>query len=160
MNKNIKYLFAGSLLVNMLLAGIILGQVSGLLRPPPPPPPMPAEQQAALDKLPAERRDEFKAMMEKMQDRGSRQREDIRHEREETMRILKETAFDEIAYQQHIDRLNRLRGQRVQDMADAVKELARKWAPQERALLAELLRRPAPPPPPHGGPPPPPPGAF
>jgi uncharacterized membrane protein len=69
-------------------------------------------------------------------------REQIREAREEAIRILIAEPFDGTAYDRQVMKIHELHGQRSQRMADLVKEVAKELPPDQRQVLAEVLRRP------------------
>jgi len=64
--------------------------------------------------------------------------------REQALRILVDESFDAMAYQRQIDAIHKLRGEAMQTVADAVKNMATGLDANERAALAEFLRNPPP----------------
>ncbi|MBI1274415.1 periplasmic heavy metal sensor [bacterium] len=160
MNTKIKFIILGSVLLNVLLVGFILGQSLHKFGPPPPPPPL---EEAALARLSPEKRQEVEKIMEEMKEDGRAMRETVRKEREKVTDILKAETFDEAAYRAQLDKVGSIYRARKDKLANRIAELAKTWPASDRAVLADLLRRP--PVPPHGpgphghdGPPPPPPG--
>jgi uncharacterized membrane protein len=66
----------------------------------------------------------------------------LRQTRKETIRILETEPFDAAAYDRQVSLLVDLRGQMARHMADVVKGLAKKLPMEQRAKLADFLRRP------------------
>jgi uncharacterized membrane protein len=151
MSKKIKLLFLGSLTLNVLLVGVLLGDVSQRFgqkhsrR---------ARMEAHMERLPEPMKARLQAAMAQAREENEPVREQLRAARQETIRILKTEPFDEAAYQQQVELVHTLRGQMAQRMADVVQALARELPLEQREALAELLRRPPPPPPPGQGRPP------
>lgn len=150
MSRKIKLLVVASVLLNVLLGGIVLGHIWHRM-----PFDGPSHKQALLEQLTPERQEEFRTMMEQMREESSAAWDEMRAVREKTMELLRAETFDAAAYQKQVDLLNAMSIQRKQAMAEGIKELAKRWSPEEREVLAKLMRRP-PHSPRHGknGPPP------
>ena len=156
MSKTIRILIIGSLILNVLLIGIIVGSMSNRLfkedfprRHPPP----------LTVNLPPDKEKLFSDTMEKAFRENDHIRKQMDEARERLLSILSASEFDEAAYQVETAKLERLRSVMMQRFADATKELAKKFNQEERKTLAEHLRQPPPPPhrvgpPPNAGPPP------
>lgn len=163
MSKSIKILVIISVVINILLIGVIFGQVSHRLgrkdlfqkRVP----------EIAV-KLPADKKALFFRTMERVHRENRDIHKRIRETRERTLDILTAPEFDEDGYQTEAEKLHKLRGLIMQRLADATKELAVQFDQEERKALAEHLRHPprpprwgkrlrgGEPPPRHEGPPP------
>lgn len=158
MNKKMKILVMGSILLNVLLVGIIIGNVSHRLSIEK------FDRKHAPElavKLSPDKEALFFETMEEVR-AGSRDiHRQIEEARENALSILTAPEFDEAAYQVAVDRLHELRGILMQRLADATKQLAQQFNQEERRGLAEHLKRPPHPPdekrlPHKEGPPPPP----
>jgi uncharacterized membrane protein len=69
----------------------------------------------------------------------------IRTAQDEAMRILGAERFDEDAYSRQVAKINQLRVETTDRLAQAAKGAALALPPEERQKFAELLRRPRPP---------------
>ena len=69
-------------------------------------------------------------------------RDQIQQAREEAIRILIAEPFDGTAYDRQVSKIHELYGQRSQRMAEIVKEVAKDLPPEQRQVLAEVLKRP------------------
>lgn len=139
MSKKIKILIIGSLLLNVLLIGVIIGHISHRLSREP------FFRRHAREfavKLPADKRELFSKTMEGVHLENREIHRQIREARKRALRILTAPEFDEAAYQTEVDKLNRLRGHMMQRLADVTKELAKQLDQEERKGLAEHLRHP------------------
>lgn len=148
MSNKVKILIMVSVLLNVLLIGVVIGHVShrfgrtGYARRP----------VAGLKaKLPAEKERLLSETLKRLHRENREIRREIRETREKAMSILTAPEFDEAAYQAEADRIQKLRRNRMQALADATRGLARRFTQEERKALAEILRRP-PPRPDRGGP--------
>ena len=144
MNRNIKHLIVGSMLLNVLFVGMLFGQ---WLKPCGKPGFPPAHIAAALEKLPDEREAEFKATMDKMRENDKGLRDEMKQVREKLVKIIGADKFDTEAYQKESRRLQVLRSQFHQRFADRIESFAKSWPKEDRVILAEMMRRP-----PRGGP--------
>jgi uncharacterized membrane protein len=141
MNAKLKFAFLISLVVNVFLVGVLLGELprrfdEGMSR---------EERMAkATDALPEPLRTQFRGKMDRMREGSEPIREKIQEAREEAIRILIAEPFDGTAYDRQVRKIHELHGQRSQRMADLVKEVAKDLPPDQRQVLAEVLRRPPP----------------
>jgi uncharacterized membrane protein len=138
MNKHAKYFITASVLLNILLLGMTLGHFLHRFRHDPFPPGV----AKLLETLPEARQQEFRTMMEESHDTKTSGREEIQQTREAMAEIIKSPSFDADAYQKQADKLQVLQGKQWQRIANGIKTLALKWSPEERAVLAEMIRRP------------------
>ena len=77
-----------------------------------------------------------------MREGSERIREQIRkHERRPSAYSIAEP-FDGTAYDRQVSKIHELYGQRSQRMAEIVKEVAKDLPPEQRQVLAEVLKRP------------------
>lgn len=147
-NHKLQYLTFGSLLANVLLLGLILGGYSHGLHvfgPPHQPPFKSMDEQ--IGKLPESIRGDVQNMMEKARRDNAPIMAELDRARDEAARILSADTFDEAAYQSIMDQIHSLHGQLKQHMVEDVKRMAKDLSQEQRAALAEILRRP----PPFGG---------
>lgn len=138
MNRKLKLLVLISVLLNVLLLGVVGGRALHHLRGPE----MPPSMEQAIASLPQDKQAEFRQTMEALRLQQEAVREEVRRLREETLNVIKAERFDEEAYQQRMTRIQELKALQYQRMADATKDLARHWSKEERAALAQALRRP------------------
>jgi uncharacterized membrane protein len=155
MSKTIKILILTSLVLNILLIGFIIGNVSHRLfrenplrRKPP---------ELAV-RLPQEKEKLFFDTMKKVHVENRNIRKQIRNARERIFTILTAPQFDEASYDSEVKKLHELRGLMMQRLSNATKQLAKQLNQEERKGLAEYLRRPLQPtrelrPPDNAGPP-------
>ncbi len=141
MSRSIKLFITVSVLLNLLLAGAVVGQWGRCAFGP-------GARISAKDiaaALPLDKRQ----MLEKTVSSAEAENSDLRAEvlaaREKTSAILKAEPFDRAAYLAQVSKTQMLRGQMMQNMAVRMADLAANYTPEERAVLAELFRRPPPP---------------
>jgi uncharacterized membrane protein len=139
MNAKLKFAFLASLLVNVFLIGVLLGELprrfdDRVSRE--------ERMEKALEKLPEPLRARFRGKMERMREGSEQLRDQIQAAREEAIRILIAEPFDGTAYDRQVSKIHELHGQRSQRMAEIVKEVAKDLPPEQRQVLAEVLKRP------------------
>ena len=141
MNAKLKFALLASLLVNVFLIGVLLGELphrfdDRVSRE--------ERMEKALETLPEPLRARFRGKMERMREGGEQLRDQIQAAREEAIRILIAEPFDGTAYDRQVSKIHELHGQRSQRMAEIVKEVAKDLPPEQRQVLAEVLKRPPP----------------
>lgn len=139
MNAKLKLAFLASLLVNVFLVGVLLGELprrsdEGVSRE--------ERMERAIGKLPEPLRARFRGEMERRREGSEQLRAQIQEAREEALRILIAEPFDGTAYDRQVSKIHALHGQRSQRMAELVKEVVKDLPPEQRQLLAEVLKRP------------------
>ena len=143
MSKKMKALIIGSLLLNVLLVGVIIGDMSHRLRRED----FSGRHARELSlKLPEDKVALFLETVEKVHLNNRDVHKQIREARKTAMRILTANDFDEAAYQIQVEKLQELRGLMMRRLAGATIELARQFDQEERRALARYLRRPPRPP--------------
>jgi len=141
MNAKLKFAFLASLLVNVFLVGILMGELphrfdEGLSRE--------ERMERAIAALPEPLRVRFRGKLDRMREGSEPIRDQIREAREEAIRILVAEPFDGTAYDRQVNKIHELYGQRAKLMAEIVKEVAEDLPPEQRQALAEVLKRPPP----------------
>ena len=141
MSKTVRLVFLASLVLNVLLVGVLLGQLPrdvGFGRQ--------QRLEQALKDLPEPTQTRFREKFKQMRASGDPLRDQIRVAREETLNILTADPFDEAAYDRHVNQIDDLQLQMFKKMGQVVKEIAKELPPEERRMFAQILRRPPPPP--------------
>lgn len=137
MNKKTKILIFGSLLLNVLLVGFVIGDVSHRFH---------KEHFYGRDarelesKLPEDKAELFFETVKRVHLNNRDAYKQIREAREEAMRILGAPEFNEAVYRLQVERLHELRGLMKRRLADATIELAGKFSQEERRALGQHLR--------------------
>jgi uncharacterized membrane protein len=142
MSKAAKLIFVASLVLNLLLLGVILGQVP---RASTPPPGRQQRMEEALKKLPEPTQSRFREKFAEIRAAGDPQRGQIDEARAETLRLLSTEPFDEAAYDRQVRKIEELRAEMFKSMGQLIKQTAKELSPEDRRMLAEILRRPPPP---------------
>ena len=144
MTKAVKLAFLASLVLNLLLLGVILGQLPRGLEPTPPTRQQRMEE--GLKKLPEPAQSRLREKFAQIRASADPLRQQIDDARAETLRLLSADPFDEAAYDRQVNKIDELRGEMFKRMGQNFKQTAKELSPQERRMLADLLRRPPPPP--------------
>jgi len=141
MTKRIKLAFVASLVVNLLLLGVILGKVPRAFDAPPT---RQQRMEESLNKLPEPVQTRIRETFAQIRTAGDPVRQEIDQARAEALTILSAEPFDEAAYDRQINQIDELRAEMFKRMGQMIKQTAKELAPEERRMLADLLRRPPP----------------
>ncbi len=136
MNKQLRIAFLVSIILNVLLAGVILGALPqrfyGLRSH--------ETFLSAIDKLPEPARTRFRNNLEAF--RKSPLRQEMRDARSEAIRLLTTEPFDEAAYDRAVDKVNELRVQMSKRASQDMKAIIKDLPIEQRKAVAEVLQRP------------------
>jgi uncharacterized membrane protein len=144
MTKAVKLAFLASLVLNLLLLGVILGQVPRGLEATPPTRQQRMEE--GLKKLPEPTQSRFREKFAQIRASAGPLRQQIDEARAETLRLLSADPFDEAAYDRQVSKIEELRGEMFKRLGQNFKQTAKELSSEERRMLADLLRHPPPPP--------------
>jgi uncharacterized membrane protein len=137
MSKNIKILIVCLLVLNILLIGFVIGDVShrffkgDSFRKKSP---------ELSVKLSPEKEKLFLDTMEKVRLENRGIRNQMKETREKIFSILIAPEFNEIAYESEAKKLHELRGLMMQQLSNAMKELAKQFNQEERKALTVYLK--------------------
>ncbi len=138
MTQPVKLIFLLSLMLNLVLAGVMLGQFARREMPVAPDGGDPLGQIVAL--LPADRQAEFTARAEALRAVNEPIRGEIEAARSAAIGIMTAEQFDEAAYEAETKKLQSgYRGMK-KNMAAFVRDAARELDASGRARLAEIMR--------------------
>lgn len=137
MSKKLRVAFLLSIIINVLLAGVILGALPHRL----------IERSggrerfhSAIDSLPEPARSRFRAKIEEF--RNSPLRQQMAEARNEAIRLLIAAPFDEPAYDRQVHKINELRRQMTERMSKDMKDVVKDLPADQRSAIAEILKRP------------------
>ena len=142
MNKTVKMVFVGSIVLNVLLLGVLLGRLPHRFERPP------ARQERlenSLKEFPESGRAPFRDTLELMRKDGEPIDNQIQQTRDEILRIIMNDPFDEAAYDRQIAKINELRIERAGIMTKIIKDQVKSSTPDQRKMLVEMLKRAMPP---------------
>jgi uncharacterized membrane protein len=136
MNKKLRIAFLVSIILNVLLAGVMIGVLPRDLYG------RRSRESflSATDKLPEPARTRFRSNIEAF--RKSPLRQELRDARNEAIRLLTAEPFDEAAYDRAVDKVNELRTQISKRASQDVKAIIKDLPPDQRKAVAEILQRP------------------
>jgi uncharacterized membrane protein len=138
MSKKMKILIFSSLLLNVLLAGVVIGDVSHrfhkeyFVR---------KSVEEFASKLPKDKSALFLKTVERVHLNNRDAYNQIRDARKEVMKLLSAPKFDESAYRLQVEKILSLRNLMKRRLADATIELARQFNQEERSAFAKHLRQ-------------------
>ncbi len=137
MKQVIKAILVISLLFNILFAGLILGHIGkNFLHGGK------SQYQEMLGKLPLDKQKLYQDAVAQAEQDNSELHEQFDDARKQSAIILKAREFDRDAYIKQISILHELRGKIMQNTANAIADIAGKFSPDERAILADTFCKP------------------
>lgn len=138
MNSKVKIIVAVSIILNFLFIGIILGSFStryvykwGMRQHYP----------EIVENLPADKQELVYNEMDKLHKEKRDHWKKIRKTRSELINIIKAPEFNEDLYDKKVDELHNLYREMAVNLAQSIKELARDFTPEERAVLSQFLNK-------------------
>ena len=137
MTRKLRVAFLLSVIINVLLAGVILGALPHRFighRP------SRETFRKDVDTLPEPARSRFLAKVDEF--RKDPLRQQMTDARNEAIRLLVAQPFDETAYDRQVDKINDLRVQITNRMAADMKEIVKGLPADQRDSLAKILKRP------------------
>lgn len=132
-----KILIFSSLLLNVLLVGVVIGDVTHrfhiehFVR---------KSVQEFASKLPEDKAALLLETVERVHLNNRDAYNQLREARKEAMKLLSAPEFDEATYRLQIEKIHELRSLMKRCLADATIELARQFSQEERRSLAQHLR--------------------
>lgn len=139
MSRSIKAFIIASVMLNLLLAGVVAGhfakgfggRVDG-----------PRWQESVVARLPEDKQALYRETMKQARKEFEAAYADVRKARDAVRESLAAEPFDEAEYLRRVEVAQTLDAERKRRMAEAVANLAEQFTPEERAILAETLKRP------------------
>jgi uncharacterized membrane protein len=141
MSKTVRLVFLASLVANLLLLGVILGHLPRGLDATPP---RQQRMEEALKKLPEPVQSRFREHFAQLRAANDPLRQQIDEARAEAIRLLSAEPFNETAYDRQVSKIEALRAEMYSRTGQLIKQTAKELSPDERRMLADLLRRPTP----------------
>jgi uncharacterized membrane protein len=142
MNRNIKFAFIASLILNVLLIGVLLGQSPsrfdrGTMRQ--------QRMDQALKDLPEAAQTRLREKIQQLHAAAEPLFEQIRKNEEQAVQLLGKEPFDESAYDRQVSKITEMRVEITKKLSQVAKDASKDLSADERARFAQLLRRPPPP---------------
>lgn len=139
MNRRIKIALAISVVLNVLLAGMLLGDVSHSYIAPAV---TAFNLETQLAQLPQDKRALFDTIMKPAKQKMDDERAQIDSAKKEAIRILKTEPFNKEAYLTQTQHINDMHVEMKHHLAESVAELAQHLSLAERTALAEIVSHP------------------
>jgi uncharacterized membrane protein len=142
MNRNAKMVFVASIILNVLLIGVLLGQSPrrfdrGAMRQ--------QRMEQALKDLPEAAQTRLREKFQQLRAAADPLFEQIRKNEEQAVQLLGREPFDESAYDRQVSKITEMRVEVTKKLSQVVKDASKDLSADERARFAQLLRRPPPP---------------
>lgn len=141
MSKPLKLAFLASLVLNIVLIGVILGHLPRNWQGT-------ASRQErveqALRALPEPAQSHIREKLAEIRAADDPLQPQMDSARAEALRLLAAEPFDEAAYDRQISKIYDVREQMFKLTGQAIRKAAKELTPEERRMLADVLRRPAP----------------
>jgi len=143
MNRTARITFVTSIILNVLLIGVILGQTPRRFDRG-----APRQQRfdQALRDLPQAEQNRLRERFQKLRAAADPLFGQIRQAEDDAVQLLGKEPFDEAAYDGQVSKISELRQNMTRQLSQVVKDATKDLSATERRRFADLLRRPAPPP--------------
>jgi len=142
MNRAAKMTFVGSIILNVLLLGFVVGQSPrrfdrNALRQ--------QRMEQVIKDLPEASQQRLRERFQQLRSTADPLFEQMRKAQDEAVQLLGAESFDEAALDRQEAKINELRAQMSKQLSQAVKSALKDLSPEERRRFAQMLRRPPPP---------------
>lgn len=142
MNRKLKFAFIASLILNVLLIGVLLGQSPrrfdrGTMRQ--------QRMDQALKDLPEAAQTRLREKFQQLRAAAEPLFAQLRKNEEDAVQLLGNEPFDESAYDRQVSKITNMRVEMTTKLSQVVKDASKDLSADERARFARLLRRPPPP---------------
>lgn len=143
MSQKTKLAFIASIVLNVLLVGVLLGQSPrrfdrGAMRQ--------QRMEQVIKDLPEVSQTRLRERFQQLRSAADPLFAQMRQAQDETARLLGTEPFDDAAFDRQQAKINALRADMTKRLSQVVKNAIKDLTPEERRRFAELLRRPPPPP--------------
>ena len=143
MSRTNKLVFLASLVVNVLLIGVLIGQSPRRFD-------RAARREQRVEQvvkdLPAASQARLRERFQRLRNTAEPLFAQLGQVQDETVSLIAAEPFDEAAFDRQESKINQLRSEMTKKLSQLVKSMAKDLTPEERNRFAELLRRPPPPP--------------
>jgi uncharacterized membrane protein len=142
MNRAAKMTLVGSIILNVLLLGFVLGQSPrrfdrNALRQ--------QRMEQVIKDLPEASQQRLRERFQQLRATADPLFEQMRKVQDEAVQLLGSESFDEAALDRQEAKINELRAQMSKQLSQSVKSALKDLSPEERRRFAQMLRRPPPP---------------
>ena len=142
MNRAAKMAFVGSIILNVLLLGFVLGQSPRRFD-------RNAMRQQRIEQvikdLPEASQQRLRERLQQLRATADPFFEQMRKAQDEAIQVLGGESFDEAALDRQEAKINELRAKMSKQLSQSVKLAIKDLSPEERRRFAQMLRRPPPP---------------
>ena len=142
MNRTARITFVVSIILNVLLIGILLGQTPRRFD-------RSAMRQQRIDQalkdMPDAAQSRLRERFQQLRTAADPLFAQIRKIEDEAVQLLGKDPFDESAYDRQVGKITEQRVEMTKKLSQVVKDASKELTPAERRRFAELLRRPPPP---------------
>jgi uncharacterized membrane protein len=142
MNRAAKMAFVGSIILNVLLLGFVLGQSPRRFD-------RNAMRQQRIEQvikdLPEASQQRLRERFQQLRSTADPLFEQMRKAQDEAIQVLGAESFDEAALDRQEVKINELRARISKQLSQSVKSAIKDLSPEERRRFAQMLRRPPPP---------------
>jgi uncharacterized membrane protein len=144
MNKNLKVFISLSVFLNVMLAGIILGGITGGFSKHHLGHGHKSEQMEQrlnniLAVIPEDKRTQFKQRLVELKALKRTDKNDMKQARKNILQVFEQEPFDREAYQQAVQRINQLHQSQMDKRMGLMADVAEYLSPQERRQLSKLI---------------------
>ena len=142
MNRATKMTFVGSIILNVLLLGFVLGQSPrrfdrNAMRQ--------QRMEQVIKDLPEASQQRLRERFQQLRATADPLFEQMRKAQDEAIQVLGAESFDEAALDRQEAKINELRAKMSKQLSQSVKLAIKDLSPEERRRFAQMLRRPPPP---------------
>jgi uncharacterized membrane protein len=142
MNRAAKMTLVGSIILNVLLLGFVLGQSPrrfdrNAMRQ--------QRMEQVIKDLPEASQQRLRERFQQLRGTADPLFEQMRKAQDEAVQLLGAESFDEAALDRQEVKINELRAQMSKKLSQSVKSAIKDLSPEERRRFAQMLRRPPPP---------------
>jgi uncharacterized membrane protein len=142
MNRAAKMTFVGSIILNVLLLGFVVGQSPrrfdrNALRQ--------QRMEQVIKDLPEASQQRLRERFQQLRGTADPLFEQMRKAQDDAIQLLGAESFDEAALDRQEAKINDLRAQMSKQLSQSVKSAIKDLSPEERRHFAQMLRRPPPP---------------
>ncbi len=142
MNRAAKMTFVGSIILNVLLLGFVVGQSPrrfdrSAMRQ--------QRMEQVIKDLPEASQQRLRERFQQLRGTADPFFEQMRKAQDEAVQLLGAESFDEAALDRQEAKINELRAKMSKQLSQSVKLAIKDLSPEERRRFAQMLRRPPPP---------------
>ena len=141
MSQKTKLAFIASIVLNVLLVGVLVGQSPrrfdrGAMRE--------QRMEQAIKDMPEASQARIRDRFQQLRTAAEPLFNQMRQLQDESARLLGAEPFDEAAFDSQQAKINELRANMMKKLSEVVKNTVKDLSPEERRRFADLLRRPSP----------------